>query len=103
METTTLLREAVAASVDPSRVWFNASRATIYRHAEDRPMTEATGELGSGFSVDVARAWQRAFEGTRPQRVAWRSASRSVVPERLGQAGYSFIHPELEPALRSIL
>jgi NAD dependent epimerase/dehydratase family enzyme len=29
--------------------------------------------------------------------------SRWVVPERLGQAGYSFIHPELEPALRSIL
>jgi NAD dependent epimerase/dehydratase family enzyme len=29
--------------------------------------------------------------------------SRVVVPERLVQAGYSFIHPELEPALRSIL
>ena len=29
--------------------------------------------------------------------------SRWVVPERLDQAGYSFIHPELEPALRSIL
>jgi len=29
--------------------------------------------------------------------------SRWVVPERLERAGYSFIRPELEPALRSIL
>jgi uncharacterized protein len=29
--------------------------------------------------------------------------SRWVVPERLAQAGYSFVHSELEPALRGIL
>jgi NAD dependent epimerase/dehydratase family enzyme len=29
--------------------------------------------------------------------------SRWVVPERLQQAGYRFLHPELEPALRQIL
>lgn len=77
VETTTALRHAVAASVDPPSVWFNASTATIYRHAEDRPMTEATGELGSGFSVDVARAWEAAFfEGDlhRTRRVALRIA-----------------------------
>ena len=39
-------------------VWINASTATIYRHAVDRPMDEATGEIGSGFSVDVATAWK---------------------------------------------
>ncbi len=77
VETTTALRRAVAASVDPPPVWFNASTATIYRHAEDRPMTEATGELGNGFSVEVARAWEAAFfegELRHTRRVALRIA-----------------------------
>ena len=29
--------------------------------------------------------------------------SRWVVPARLERAGYAFMHPDLEPALRSIL
>lgn len=40
-------------------------------------MTESTGELGTGFSVDVARTWEDAlFEGELPgtRRVALRSA-----------------------------
>ncbi|MEY9953458.1 epimerase [Leifsonia sp. EB34] len=77
LDTTRELREAVAASDAPPPVWFNASTATIYRHAEDRPMTEPTGELGTGFSVNVARAWEAEFfagelPGTR--RVALRMA-----------------------------
>lgn len=77
LETTRALREAVAASDAPPPVWFNASTATIYRHAEDRPMTESTGELGAGFSVNVARAWEAEFfEGELPvtRRVALRMA-----------------------------
>ena len=75
--TTRALAEAVARATEPPAVWFNASTATIYRHAEDRPMTEAGGEIGSGFSVDVATAWEREFytgelPGTR--RVALRMA-----------------------------
>jgi uncharacterized protein len=42
-------------------LWINASTATIYRHALDRPMDEATGEIGDGFSVNVATAWEDAF------------------------------------------
>lgn len=75
LETTRALREAVAASDAPPPVWFNASTATIYRHAEDRPMSESNGELGTGFSVDVARAGEAAFfEGELPgtRRVALR-------------------------------
>src|SRR5699024_6680902 len=51
--------------------------ATIYRHAEDRPMTERDGELGTGFSVEVAKAWEQAlFAGdlASTRRVALRSA-----------------------------
>lgn len=77
VETTSALRAAVETAVAPPRVWFNASTATIYRHATDRPNTEATGELGQGFSVDVARSWEHAFfEGELPRtrRVALRMA-----------------------------
>lgn len=77
IETTAQLRHAVAHSSDPPRLWLNASTATIYRHATDRPQTESDGELGSGFSVDVARDWEQAcFDGDLPEtrRVALRMA-----------------------------
>jgi NAD dependent epimerase/dehydratase family enzyme len=77
VDTTHALGEAVRRAGHPPRLWLNASTATIYRHATDRPQTEDDGELGEGFSVDVARDWERAFfagalPGTR--RVALRMA-----------------------------
>ncbi len=77
VDTTRELREAIAAASAPPALWVNSSTATIYRHAEDRPMTESTGELGEGFSVSVAKAWERElFEGELPgtRRVALRMA-----------------------------
>jgi uncharacterized protein len=77
VETTRALREAVAAASSPPAVWLNASTATIYRHATDRPNTEHGGELGAGFSVDVSRAWENEFfDGPLPRtrRVALRMA-----------------------------
>ncbi|MEK3707183.1 TIGR01777 family oxidoreductase [Paenibacillus sp. FSL R7-0198] len=59
--TTRIMGEAVLACNLPPELWINSSTATIYRHAEDRPMTEKEGEIGSGFSVDVAKAWEQAF------------------------------------------
>ncbi len=75
--TTRALGQAVAGAASPPAVWLNASTATIYRHAEDRPMTESAGELGEGFSVSVARAWEDAFfapELSATRRVALRTA-----------------------------
>lgn len=77
VETTRALREAIAAATAPPALWINSSTATIYRHAEDRPMTESTGELGEGFSVSVAKAWEaELFESDLPEtrRVALRMA-----------------------------
>ncbi|MFF1572106.1 epimerase [Leifsonia sp. NPDC058292] len=77
LDTTRELAAAIAASDAPPPLWINSSTATIYRHAEDRPMTESTGELGTGFSVNVATSWERAFfEADLPQtrRVALRMA-----------------------------
>ncbi|WP_440117933.1 TIGR01777 family oxidoreductase [Paenibacillus sp. QZ-Y1] len=59
--TTRILGESVLACNHPPECWINSSTATIYRHAEDRPMTEKEGEIGSGFSVDVAKAWEQTF------------------------------------------
>jgi uncharacterized protein (TIGR01777 family) len=61
LRTTAELGSAVAAAVRPPAVWFNASTATIYRHADDRPQTDEDGEVGTGFSVDVATSWEREF------------------------------------------
>jgi NAD dependent epimerase/dehydratase family enzyme len=77
VETTRELRTAIAACAVPPALWVNSSTATIYRHADDRPMTESTGEIGTGFSVGIARAWENEFfagdlPGTR--RVALRMA-----------------------------
>ncbi len=60
-QTTKALGEAILKCRNPPELWMNSSTATIYRHAEDRPMTESTGEIGTGFSVDVATAWEKAF------------------------------------------
>ncbi|WP_413600114.1 epimerase [Curtobacterium sp. Curtsp57] len=96
VDTTLELAEAIRTSEHPPSLWVNASTATIYRHADDRPQDEATGELGEGFSVGAARAWEDAFFGTDlpgTRRVALRMAivlgdGSALVPLiRLAQAG----------------
>ncbi len=77
VETTAELGRAVAGAAAPPPVWVNSSTATIYRHAEDRAQTEAAGELGAGFSVSVARAWEETFFGAEApgvRKVAIRTA-----------------------------
>lgn len=68
--TTRLIGQAIAAAKHPPKLWMNSSTATIYRHSLDRPMDEATGELGGAepdvpdtwrFSIDVAKSWEEAF------------------------------------------
>jgi uncharacterized protein len=60
-EATRILGEAIEKCKNPPVLWINSSTATIYRHAEDRPMTEERGEIGKGFSVDVATRWEKTF------------------------------------------
>jgi uncharacterized protein (TIGR01777 family) len=91
IDTTQLLGDVIAALADPPKVWLNASTATIYRHALDRPMEEFTGELGGhemltpsrrvpetwNFSIRVAKDWEAAFFASitpRTRKVALRSA-----------------------------
>ena len=67
--TTAALGRAIADLTNPPELWVNASTGTIYRDARDRPMNEITGELGTGFSVAVARAWEyELFAAPTPVR-----------------------------------
>lgn len=61
LNSTMILGKAIAECENPPEVWMNSSSATIYRHAEDRDMDEETGEIGTGFSVDVCQKWESAF------------------------------------------
>jgi NAD dependent epimerase/dehydratase family enzyme len=77
IDTTAELHRAVELAVNPPSVWLNASTGTIYRYALYRPQTETDGELGRGFSVDVARDWESTFfagDLRRTRRVALRMA-----------------------------
>ena len=80
---TRILGEAIALAGDPPEVWINSSTATIYRHAEDEAQDEYHGELGEGFSVEVAKAWEKAFFGARvPGRVRKVALRTSLVLAR---------------------
>jgi uncharacterized protein len=65
---TRALGDAICRCTRPPEVWLNSSTATIYKHSFARPMDEATGviagtpEVNDVFSVDVAQAWERAFD-----------------------------------------
>lgn len=58
---TTLLAEAIKGLTKAPKLWINTTSATIYRHAEDKPQDEANGDIGYGFSVEVCKAWEKAF------------------------------------------
>jgi hypothetical protein len=95
VRSTLLLNDVIASLSHPPSLWINASTATIYRHALDRPMDEATGELGGNepgapetwnFSIEVAKSWERAFFSVatpRTRKVAIRSAM-TFSPDRGG-------------------
>lgn len=75
VNTTRAIGTAIAASNAPPPVWMNASTATVYREARDRPMTESDHEVGTGFSVGVGTQWEEAlFERNlrKTRRVALR-------------------------------
>ena len=92
---TRLVGAAIASARRPPAVWLQASTATIYTHRYDAPNDEVCGAIGGDesdappswtFSIDVARAWERAFtESHTPntRKVALRSAM-TMIPSSEG-------------------
>lgn len=83
---TRIVGQAIARASRPPLVWLQASTATIYAHRYDGPNDEYSGLLGGNernapaswrFSIEVARAWEGAFEEAlteRTRKIALRSA-----------------------------
>ncbi len=86
IDSTRMLGQVISRLHEPPQVWLNASTATVYRHALDHGMDEATGEIGGSepgvpaswqFSVHVGLDWEKAFfEADTPntRRVALRTS-----------------------------
>ncbi|WP_344073615.1 TIGR01777 family oxidoreductase [Streptomyces crystallinus] len=86
---------AVEAAARPPRLWLQMSTATLYAHRYDAPHDEATGVIGGteagvpaywGYSVEIAKAWERAQEeadAPHTRKVALRSAM-VMSPDRGG-------------------
>ncbi|WP_329269905.1 TIGR01777 family oxidoreductase [Streptomyces sp. NBC_01451] len=87
--------EAIAGAARPPRLWLQMSTATVYAHRFDAPNDEATGVIGGAepgvpdywaYSVDIARAWERAQEQAATpatRKVALRTAM-VMSPDRGG-------------------
>jgi uncharacterized protein (TIGR01777 family) len=82
IDSTRALGEAISRCAAPPAVWLNASTATIYTHTFGHPWDEsgetaATLEAKDAFSVEVAKAWERAldeFHTPATRKVALRMA-----------------------------
>ena len=91
IDTTRLVGDAIGVLDNPPRLWLNASTATIYRHALDRDMDEAAGEIGGGewiskrrrapakwnWTIRLVKDWEAAlFEARTPRtrKVALRTS-----------------------------
>ncbi len=87
--------EAIAGAVRPPKVWLQMSTATIYAHRFDAANDEAGGVIGGGeagvpkywgYSVKIARNWERAqelAETPETRKVALRAAM-VMSPDRGG-------------------
>lgn len=56
-----VLAKAVEGCKDAPKLWIQSASATIYRHSEDKAMTEEDLEMGDGFSVEVCKKWEKTF------------------------------------------
>lgn len=95
VESTRAVGEAIRRSMNPPRVWLQASTATIYSHRYDAPNDELTGIVGGAepnapetwrFSIDVATAWERAAleAPTLHTRLVLLRSAMTMSPDRGG-------------------
>jgi uncharacterized protein (TIGR01777 family) len=96
VDSTRIIGQAIAKAAQPPRIWLQASTATIYEHRYDAPNDEFTGILGGSepnapdtwrFSIDVAKAWEKAAQdaATPPQtRLVLMRSAIIMSPDRGG-------------------
>lgn len=86
VDSTRVVRQAIAQAAHPPHTWLQMSTATIYAHRFDSPNDEATGYIGGAepnvpaswrASIAIARAWEAALWAAKTphtRRVAMRGA-----------------------------
>ena len=88
IQSTKVLNQAVLACANPPKHWLNSSTSTIYRFSIDKQMSEANGEIGNDFSMNVAQSWEKAFFKTETPKTIKTALRTSIV---LGKNGGAFI------------
>ena len=79
IQSTKLLADAVAKSVNPPSLWINGSATGIYKNSYTMPYNES-GEQGDGFIADVVKQWEAAFfQADIPESVRRVALRTSVV------------------------
>jgi uncharacterized protein (TIGR01777 family) len=86
LDATAILGKAIQSSPHPPKLWINAASATIYRHSLDKEMDEYTGEIGSGFSVDVCQQWEHTFNSIETSQTRKIIIRTSIVLGKKGGA-----------------
>jgi uncharacterized protein (TIGR01777 family) len=61
LQSTAVLCEVVQSLNVPPKVFIQSSSATIYKHSEEKYMTEKDGEIGIDFSMDVCKKREQLF------------------------------------------
>jgi uncharacterized protein len=61
LEPTAIIGEAISKCTNPPKVWVNGASATIYAHSLNKRNTENSTEIGTGFSVEVCKAWEKSI------------------------------------------
>jgi uncharacterized protein (TIGR01777 family) len=88
VDSTNTVGNAIAGARRPPRLWLQAATATIYAHRYDAAHDEIFGFLGGNeegipetwrFSIEVAKAWERAFDQAQPSPSTRKVLMRSAV------------------------
>lgn len=87
LESTKVLCEVVQDLKHPPKVFIQSSSATIYRHSEDKLMTETQGETGIDFSMDVCKKWEATFNSYHLPKTKKIITRTSIV---MGNSGGAF-------------
>jgi len=94
VQSTEVIGAAIGRASRPPQVWLQASTATIYAHTLGSPHDEG-GEIGGeepdvpgywAFSIEIARAWERALADAVTPRTR-KVALRTAIVMGLGKGG----------------
>jgi uncharacterized protein (TIGR01777 family) len=88
IDSTKILNEAIVHCKNPPKHFINSSTATIYRHSEDKEMDEYSGEIGTDFSMNVAKTWEKTFYEVQTPNTLKTAIRTSIV---LGKNGGAFV------------